>query len=276
MAVDVLFAAANGLGKGLLVQAGAAAALISIIAMALVIPLYLTQRRELKRLERWRELEPERGDEGAVHPVVATATPAAPATAGFPAQPPPATGSTSARPTGGFMTPAERVTADRPALSRITAERAAIQSPSFWRRLIARGPRHPLVLSLIAILLAGGAVAAVYLGSNNFGEGEAGKGGGGFDRAEVALVILNASSTAGLADRVADDVAAAGFSDVRTGATGSTNQTVVLFSDGNKREANTVARELGVDILQPMDRDTRAIAPDADVVVIAGEDRARA
>jgi hypothetical protein len=273
MTPDVLVAASKGLGQGLFIQAGAAAALIALIAMALVIPLYVTQRRELKRLERWRELEPERGDEGA--PLVASA--AAPAAAGFPGQPTPAGGRPATRPpTGGFMTPAERVTADRPALERITAERAAIQSPSFWRRLMARGPRHPLVLSLIAVLLAGGAVAAVYLGSGKLGNDGGKEKGAGFDRSEVALVVINASGTTGLAERVADDADAVGFTDVRTGVTGSTDQTVVLFDKGNKREANTVARLLGIEILQPIGREIRAIAPDADVVVIAGEDRARA
>lgn len=276
MSPDVLLAASKGLGQDLLLQAGGAAAVVSLIAMALVVPLYVTQRREVKRLERWRELEPERGDEGA--PVVAAAGTIAPAssTGGYPAQVAPAAGTAATRPaTGGYMTPAERVTADRPALKRITAERAAIQSPSFWRRLLARGPRHPLVLSVIAIVLAGAVVTAVYLSSGKFGDNGREKGAG-FDRSEVSLVVLNGAGTTGLADRVADDAAAVGFSDVRTGVTGETNQSVVLFDKGSKREASTVARLLGIDILQPIQRDVRAIAPDADVVVVAGEDRARA
>jgi hypothetical protein len=261
----------DGLVQDILVQAGGAAGLVAIIAMALVIPLYVTQRREVKRLERWRELEPERGDEGA--PQIATAT----ATAGFPAQATPATGRPATSPTtGGFMTPAERVTADRPALSRITAERAAIQSPSFWRRLIARGPRHPLVLSLIAVIVAAGLVAAVYFGSENLGGDDSSSTNKGFDRSEVTLSVINASGTAGLADRVADDVSARGFTDVQTGATGSTDQTVVYFDKGDKREAEVVAKALGVDIVQPINREMKALAPDADVVVLAGEDRARA
>src|SRR5690349_5733082 len=106
MDAGLLLAAKDGLGQGLLVQAGGAAGLVAILAMALVIPLYVTQRREVKRLERWRELEPERGDDGA--PLVASATATvAPGTAGFPAQASPAGGHPAApRPTGGFMTPA--------------------------------------------------------------------------------------------------------------------------------------------------------------------------
>lgn len=268
MDLGLLLAAGDGLGRGLLLQAGGAAGLIALIAIALVLPLYVTQRREVKRLLEWKELEPERGDEGAPAPVAATAaTPQA--TAAYPAAP---------RSTGGFMSPAERVTADRPALSRITAERAAIQSPSFWRRLLARGPRHPLVLSLIAIFVAAVIVVAVGLLSGGLSVDTGGSNGGSdsFDRTEVPVVVLNASGTSGLADRVADDVTAAGFENVRTGATGSSSQTIVLYDKGQKREAAAVARELGVEILQPIDRDTRAIAPEAAVVVVAGEDRARA
>lgn len=266
MTLGLLLAAGDGLGRGLLLRAGGAAGLIAIIALALVLPLYLTQRREVIRLLRWKELEPERGDEGAPQPVAAPSPP----TAAYPAAAP--------RPTGGFMTPAERVTADRPALSRITAERAAIQSPSFWRRLLARGPRHPLVLSLIAILVAAVIVVAVGLLSGGLSVDTGGSNGGpdSFDRAEVPVVVLNASGTAGLGERVADDVSAAGFENVRTGVTGSSSQTVVLYDKGQKREAGAVARELGVEVLQPIDRETRAIAPEAAVVIVAGEDRARA
>jgi hypothetical protein len=261
-------AATHGIGEDLLIRVGGAAGLIAVIALALVVPLYVTQRREVKRLLRWRELEPERGDEGAPQayaPGVAATTATAVAR--------PVTGGYST----GRMTPAERVTADRPALGRITAERAAIQSPSFWRRLIARGPRHPLVLALIAILIAGGAVAYVGLSSNSLSDKEPNKGNGAnLDKAAVAVIILNGSSTPALADRVADDVSSDGFTNVRTGVTGESNQTVVLYDKGFKRAAKSVGENLGVEVLQPINREIQAVAPDADVVVIAGEDRAKA
>jgi hypothetical protein len=175
------------------------------------------------------------------------------------------------------MTPAERVTADRPALSRITAERAAIQSPSFWRRLIARGPRHPLVLALIAIVIAGGAVAVVGLSTDALdGENAEKAAGSGFDKAGVSVVILNGSSMAGLADDVAEEMTARGFTNVRTSATGETDQSVVLYAKGAKHAGTAVGRRLDVEVIQPMNRDIEALAPDADVVVIAGEDRAKA
>ena len=53
-------------------------------------------------------------------------------------------------------------------------------------------------------------------------------------------------------------------------------RTAVLYADGEKPAAQKVARDLGVDkaTVEPVDRETRRLAGDADVVVIAGEDRA--
>ena len=69
---------------------------------------------------------------------------------------------------------------------------------------------------------------------------------------------------------------AAGFNTPQTGVTGSSEQTVVLYDKGNRRAAQVLQRELGVNVVQELDRAARAAAPDADVVVIAGEDYAKA
>ena len=264
MSAGLILAASGGIEQGLLVRIGGAAGVVALIALALVVPLYVSQRREVQRLLRWRELEPERGDEGAPqsYPVVASTAVARPATGTYT--------------TGTRLTPAERVTADRPALSRITAERAAIQSPSFWRRLIARGPRHPLVLALIGILIAGAAVGYVALSTDSLDSKEPKQGNGAsLDKGSIAVVVLNGSSTTALADRVADDVSAKGFTNVRTGVTGESAQTVVLYDEGFKRAGNLVSKQLDAKVVQPLNREVQAVAPDANVVVIAGEDRAK-
>jgi hypothetical protein len=249
-------AAADFSVSELVTRAGALAAIAASIGLLLVLPLYLTQRREVQRLLEWQRREPERGDAGQPAPA-----PVTPATATLPPPQP------------GPLTPAERVTADRPALERITAERPALTSPSFWSRLIARGPRHPLVISAVALLVAVAAVAAVAL-TGPSGGGEATKGSN-LDRSAVSIVVLNGSSQTALAGKVADSLAAAGFTESRTGTTGTSGQTVVLFDKRRRREAKAVSRQLGVKVVQPLDRQLRAIAPEADVVVVAREDRAR-
>ncbi len=253
---EIAVAAGSGIAvKEVIEQAGQVAALVAILGMLLVLPLYITQRREVKRLLLWQELEPERGDEGAPDPHLTPSDAAV----------------TAYRAPTGELTPAQRVTADRPALSRITAERAAIESPSFWRRFIARGPRHPLVLSLIAVVLAGAAVAAVALVDNGGQEGTS--KGASLDRTEVPVAVLNASTQTALAGKVGDSLAAAGFTQIQTGTIGNSEQTVVLFADRRRRESRAVARELGVDVMQPIDGATRAAAPDAEVIVVVGEDQ---
>jgi hypothetical protein len=257
--VTLLTAAADFSISELVTRAGALAAVAATIGLLLVLPLYLTQRREVRRLLEWQQREPERGDSGSQAP--AAPAPAAPGVA------------VPRVPQTGPLTPAERVTADRPALERITTERPALTSPSFWSKLIARGPRHPLVISGVALLVGVAAVAAVAL--TGPGRGEEAAQGSNLDRSAIGVVVLNGSSQTALAGKVADSLAADGFTDVRTGTTGTSRQTVVLFARQRRREATAVSRRLGVKVIQPLDRPLRAVAPEADVVVVAGEDRAR-
>lgn len=249
----ILLGAGESIATDLLIRAGAAAGMVAILGLLLVLPLFITHRREIKRLLDWQGLEPQRGE--AADQIAGSAAVAAATTAGA-------------------LSPAERVTADRPALERITAERAAIESPSPWRRLLARGPRHPLVLAGLALVLAISAVVVVSL-TGSIGDNEPDTSGK-LDRTEVSLVVLNGSSKTALAGKVADSLTAAGFVDVRTGTTATSRQTVVLYDKGHRRAAEVLRRELGVNVVQRLDRAARAAAPDAEVVVVAGEDYARA
>jgi hypothetical protein len=53
------------------------------------------------------------------------------------------------------------------------------------------------------------------------------------------------------------------------------DQTVVMYEPGQQPAAEKVAHDLGVKPVQPIDQQTDAASEDADVVVIAGADRAR-
>ena len=48
-----------------------------------------------------------------------------------------------------------------------------------------------------------------------------------------------------------------------------------MYEPGQRRAAKRVAHDLGVKPVQPIDRQTERAAGDADVVVIAGADRAK-
>ena len=93
--------------------------------------------------------------------------------------------------------------------------------------------------------------------------------------ADIEVAVLNGTSTPGLAGRVGDDVQASGF---KLGTVTSTRrqyqQTVVMYSPGQKRAATKVAPVLGVTPIQPIDSVIRARRPTR-TVVIAGSDRAK-
>jgi hypothetical protein len=169
------------------------------------------------------------------------------------------------------------VTLDRPTVERVTAERAAVAPPTAleraWQSL--REPRHPLLLVAGAFLVGVG----IFLGSLRLlsdGDGAETAARGGVVPAEVTVTVLNGTSVTGLADKVSDDVEANGFELGGIGDSERTSDTTrVLYEEGHRKEAKLVARDLGVDDVRPIDRASGAAAEGADVVVIAGEDRAR-
>lgn len=243
----------------------------AVVAFLLLLPLYFSQRRDVRRMRGWMELEPEyppadiessevlldRAEVeleellGSQQEIGMDDTVVAPAAA--------------------------RVTSERPALERITMERAALQPHPRWRRFVAAATR-PRVLVLIGI-------AALVLGGAGIFVSEKLLEGDGDDRApraarlkpsEVKVAVLNGTSINGLAGLVSSDV---GSFDYELGAVTSTapgaEKTIVLYADGQKPAAQRVARDLGVKEVKPIDRESRSLVGDADVVVVAGEDRAR-
>ena len=249
-----LAASESLIGEKLLVPLGGGAAFLALLGMLVLLPIFISQRREIGRLIDWYEREPEAGDQGP--------RPALPQTGSFR--------------TTGPMTAAERVTSERPALARVgTAEYAAIEleRASLWRRVVIRGPRHPLVLSIIALVVAAAAIITVGLllrADSNDGRG------GGLDRAAVEVVVLNASSSSGLAASVGDQVAADDFTVTETTVAQDNvaNSEVQYAADVKraKQMARAVARSLGITVGGPFDTYSKAKAAGADVVVIAGED----
>jgi hypothetical protein len=280
-------------------QLPAYVSLLAALACALLLPLYFSQRRDLERLRGWMDREPghPQADMAASEALLDRAEtelealfaskPEAPATAPAgeqaTAQPTPVA---PAPPTSGVPSPptpaeglgaAQRVTAERPALERITMERAALLPHPRWRRLVGR-VSQPRVLSGIAALAVILGLAAIF-GSEEIlkGGGESGQGpkAGAIVPGEVDVAVLNGTSVPGLAAKVGDDVRVNGF---RLGAVTNSrdqfDQTVVMYARGHQRAAKKVAHDLGVKPLQPIDRQTERAAGDADVVVIAGADRA--
>jgi hypothetical protein len=265
-------------------KAGAIVAVVATAGILLLLPLYFSQRRDVIRLREWMEREPEHpgadiaasealldraeveleeligetGEEEA--PTEAGATPATPAT-GAPA-----------------VTAAQRVTSERPALTRITMERAALEPHPRWRRFVARATQPKLLIGIAAAAVILGVVAL--FGSEKLletGNESKGGGGGGISPGDISVFVLNGTDVEGLAAKVGDNVEENKFDLQHPLSTDPEHfdQSVVMYAKGQQAAAQKVARSLGINPVQPIDRQTQQLAGDADVVVIAGEDRAR-
>jgi hypothetical protein len=249
-------------------------ALGSLAGVLLLLPLYLSQRRDVRRLRAWMEREPDFADENLdaseqrldhaedeLEELIAATAIAEPDESGTPA---------------GGIPAATRVTHERPALERITMERAALAPHPRWRRFVDRAgqPRVLIAIGVGALLLGAGAIfASQQLLSDD--PGPRGPHIGRINPAEVKVAVLNGTSINGLAGKVASDVEASGY---KVGAITNTapgvQRTEVLYADGRKPAAQKVAGDLGVKEVRPLDRASRELAGGADVIVIAGEDRA--
>jgi hypothetical protein len=98
-----------------------------------------------------------------------------------------------------------------------------------------------------------------------------------FNRAQTSVVVLNGTSTNGLAHRVSSELSTHGFSRATAldGHPPGANQvSVVEYANGHKAEAQSVARTIGVTQAQPMEGTVASLAGSATVVVIVGLDKA--
>lgn len=247
--------------------AGAVASIAAALAFLLLLPLYVSQRRDVRRLRDWMEREPMHpaGDVAASEAILDRAETELEELLGEPARP--------------TSTPAAtRVTSERPALERVTSERAALEPHPRWRTFVARvtQPRAMIAIGVAAVLLG----AAAILGSQQLLRGEQPKqrSRAPVVASETTVAVLNGvPAEQGLAGRLASELEAADYmiGDI-TSAPKSFKQSVVLFADGEKRAARRVAKSIEITAVQALDRATRERAgDDAEVVVIAGADRAR-
>jgi hypothetical protein len=262
--------------------------LAATAAFVLLLPLYFSQRRDLARLHAWMDREPRHpaadlaASEGlldrAETELEAVFGPkpqaggqvAAPTLVEPPASGPPAPASP--------LPPAQRVTHERPALERITMERAALQPHPRWRGLVGR-VGQPRVLSAVAVAAVVLGLVAIFSSGELLGGDEGSKHGprpGAISPGDVEVAVFNGTSAPGLAAKVGDDVRVNGFTlGTVTNSRDQFDQTVVMYEPGQQRAAKKVAHDLGVKPVQPIDRQTEQAAGGADVVVIAGADRAK-
>jgi hypothetical protein len=219
-------------------EVGAAAGLAAVVGLAVLLALYLSQARDVKRLREWAGGAPERSGPGV------TAVP-------------------SARRT--VITPPRR-------------------SQPWYRRIGTRS----VAVALVGLLVLGGAAAQLtgHDGGDDSGKAQANSDNGLSNKprrsgvtvkpGNVTVAVLNGTTVPGLAAALRDQIAAAGFkkgminefSDQQLAAS------VVQYVPGHQAEAQAIGRRFGISQREPVTADSRALAGDATVIVIAGADKA--
>jgi hypothetical protein len=255
--------------------------LAAVVGFVFLLALYVSQRRDLMRIHEWMEAVPDHPAEdlarsealldraeAELEEILGVEAPAEATAERTAVAPPPA-----ATP----VPTSQTTTGERPALEQITTEREALLPHPRWRRFAAR-VSQPRVLGLIAlgavILGLAGIFGADRLLNDDNGPEQRSPKPGAVVPHDVTVAVLNGTSVPALAPKVADDVTANKF---QLGNVGSSrkeyDQTVVMYEPGQKKAADKLAHDLGVDPVQKIDRPTQQAAGDADVAVIAGKDR---
>jgi LytR cell envelope-related transcriptional attenuator len=256
-------------------EIGAAAGLAAVVGLAVLSALHLSQARDVRRLRQWAGRAPEGSERGV------TAMPGPPTRV-----PPPAPPQTAATASGA---PAPLTV--RPALRAVPQQTVAIsprRSQPWYSRI---GTRY-VAVALVGVLVLGGAAAYGVTrltrddGGHNSGNAQANKGNGlpnkprrnstAIKPGNVTVAVLNGTTVPGLAAALRDQIAAAGF---RKGAIDVFSdqqlaESVVQYAPGREAEAKAVGGRVGISQLEPITANSRALAGDATVIVIAGADKA--
>lgn len=96
----------------------------------------------------------------------------------------------------------------------------------------------------------------------------------GVNAGSVRVSVLSGADIPRLAARTGQTLERRGFRLVEVAnAPGPSAESFVLFAAGARRQAASVARVLDIEAVRPLDAPNRAVAGDAQVVVVAGADR---
>jgi len=137
-------------------------------------------------------------------------------------------------------------------------------------------PRYLVAIFAILILVGGGVAFAVLGGSDDGGVAKSGKGASrSLKPSEIEVTVLNGTAVDGLAGTYGDMVERKGFElGAVTNSRSSFTDSIVMFSQGNGREAHRVADSLQISRVRPMTTEIASLSAGAPVAVVIGEDNA--
>jgi hypothetical protein len=251
--------------------------LAACVGFLFLLALYLSQHRDLVRLRGFMAAAPDHPSEDLTRSEALLDRAEAELEEILGVEAPEAREPTLVTPPSEAAAAGQTTTSERPALDQVTSEREALMPHPRWHRFWS-WVGQPRVLALVAVAAVVLGLAGIF-GSerllNGGGETTISQRPGAIVPQNVDVAVLNGTSVPGLAAKVATDVQVNDFS---LGNVGNTrreyDQTVVMYESGQRQAADKVARVLGVKPVQPVDRETQREAGGADVVVIAGKDRA--
>jgi len=265
----------------------AVVAAVSALGIFLLLPLYLSQRRDVLRLREWMQANPDHpltdlalserrldSAERDLAKAYAERGEPVPGTMEFEA-----VKAATAVKEPGKAEPAAMpldeslLTSERPALTQVTMERAALEPHPRWKHFVARvtQPRWLAIIAIVALLLG---VAGIVGVDRVLRDPDDSSSTAVSEPSGIEVAVLNTTTANGIAGQVASQIEDSGFIRGEVGnIERETDQTIVMYAPDQKRAGTRVARELGDVAVQPIDREAQAAAGEADVVVILGQDR---
>jgi hypothetical protein len=139
----------------------------------------------------------------------------------------------------------------------------------------------PVAVVLVGLLVLGGAAAygVTQLAGDHGGDNSVNKpkrDGAAVKPGSVTVAVLNGTTVPHLAAALSDEIAAAGFKKgtINDYSDKQLAESVVQYAPGHEADARAVGRRLGISERGPVTPDSRALAADETVIVIAGADKA--
>jgi LytR cell envelope-related transcriptional attenuator len=138
------------------------------------------------------------------------------------------------------------------------------------------GTRY-VAVAVVGLLVLGGAAAygVTQLTGDDGLSSKPKRNGAAVKPGNVTVAVLNGTTVPGLAAMLSDQIAAAGFTKgtIDVFSDQQLAESVVQYAPGHQAEAKAVSRSLGISQLEAATANSRALAENATVIVIAGADK---